>query len=95
MLLFAQNTPPGSPWRQQLVAALPGMFVGLGLSVALHWTSLTPAVRVLLSSLPMWFLLAWRSPFAGKQLSASRRARRAAVISIVVSTLMYGIMLLA
>ncbi|MEP7002312.1 MAG: hypothetical protein ABI969_17615 [bacterium] len=95
MILFAQNNSSGAGWRQQIVAALPGMLVGIGLSVALHWTSLTPAVRVLLSSLPMWFLLAWRSPFAGKPMSASWRVRRAAVIAVVVSTLMYGIVLLA
>lgn len=93
MIVFSQSTPPGSIWRRQLVAALPGLIVGIGLAVALRWTSLTPPARVLVSSLPTFFLLTFLSPFAGTTVPAGRSARRAAVYAVVASTVLYGIML--
>jgi len=95
MIIFARTPPTDSSWRRQLVAALPGLLVGMGLAVALRWTTLTPAARVLISSLPMWFLFTLLNPVGRSRASFGRRVRRAALYAVAVSTILYGVVLVA
>lgn len=90
MVILVQHPPAGS-WRRQLVGYLLSVIVGLGLAFALRRSGLPPATRILLSSLPTWFLFALVSPNAGPTLSIGTRAMRAGAYSLVVSTLMYAL----
>ena len=82
-------------WHRQLLAALPGAAVGLGIGVSLHWTNLAPATRILLSSLPMFFLFELLNPVANTDISSGRHVRRAATYAVVVSAALWGIVLAA
>jgi hypothetical protein len=94
MVIFVENMPAGS-WRRQIVGYLLSVAVGLGLAFALRRSGFPPATRILLSSLPTWFVFALASPNSGPTHSIGTRLMRAGAYSLVVSTLMYALARLA
>lgn len=90
MVIFVE-TPPAGSWRRQVVGYVLSVVVGLALAFALRRSGLPPATRILLSSLPTWFLFALVSPSASPSLSIGTRVMRAGAYSLVVSLLMYAL----
>ena len=90
MIIFMRG---GSPWRAQLLSAVPSALVGLGLALILRQTTLTSSARVLLATMPMMFLFALTAPYP-RPISLHRRTQRAALITIGFGTAMYVIMLI-
>lgn len=85
------QAPPPMGWQTRLLRSLPGIIVGLGLALALRFTTLDSATRIFLSSLPMWFLLTLGSELAGTGHPWRTRILRAAAYALFISSLLYGL----
>ena len=91
MVIFTEQGSRGPMWRRQTLLMLPGMIVGLGIGLGLRWTTLPRPERQLISSLPMWFLIAFLSPVLSARFPMARRLRHAAGYAVILSTMIFAI----